>query len=195
LYNEELQAKYNANWEEAWKMASDCSVLYEKSLVGSNYLAERARNKGIKILGLNTSTFTIAALVNVKNNIFNILKGDELKEQDIVPTTVYAQEAVDTVWKWIEETELTNGKEKPPVICFKQLPNASSETFGYYENGKVYINVIHSNNGVNDRLLQTALDELTHHITGSTDNSRDFQSFLMRVIIAKFKGATHVCEC
>jgi len=36
---------------------------------------------------------------------------------------------------------------------------------------------------VNKYLLQTALEEVAHHVTGATDMSRDFQNFLIQVLV------------
>ena len=36
---------------------------------------------------------------------------------------------------------------------------------------------------VNKYLLQTALEEVAHYVTGATDMSRDFQNFLIQVIV------------
>jgi hypothetical protein len=32
-------------------------------------------------------------------------------------------------------------------------------------------------------LVKTALEEVAHWVTGATDNSRDFQDYLLRVIV------------
>jgi len=37
--------------------------------------------------------------------------------------------------------------------------------------------------GTSNRLLKVALEELAHFITGATDNSRDFQNFLLDVAV------------
>ena len=51
-------------------------------------------------------------------------------------------------------------------------------TEGFYREGAVYLNEnICSGAGVT--LRQVAIEELAHYITGSTDNSRDFQQWAL----------------
>lgn len=37
--------------------------------------------------------------------------------------------------------------------------------------------------GVSNRLLKVALEEVTHYVTGATDNSRDFQDYLLDLAV------------
>ena len=45
-----------------------------------------------------------------------------------------------------------------------------------------------------DRLVKVALEEVAHYVTGATDNSRDFQNFLLdlSVKLARSRSASHV---
>jgi len=101
--------------------------------------------------------------------------------QQVLPPTEVAQATLKRVWGWIVELELTNGKECPPLKCFRQIMQNESETMGYYKDGTVFMNVDYDGND------QTMLEELSHHITGATDNSRDFQDYAFRL-------ATEVCK-
>jgi hypothetical protein len=194
IYDENRRKQAMNNWAKAWELASDGGVLVESFEGSNNYLAERAKRKGFRTVSVPNSNWTSVSINNGPLTVYKALSEHEVKGRDIVEATPYAQEAVNIVWGWIEEVGLTGGNVKPIVSSFHLLPDAESETFGFYENGIVYINVIHSNNGVNNRLLQTALDELTHHVTGSLDCSRDFQSFLMRMIIEKFTQKSNWSE-
>lgn len=186
IHDAEKRSAAKARWTEAWNIAADKAVLVEHYESGTNNLEEKITRKGFKTASVKS--WATASVTNGPRTVYDVLSSHETKGLEVIEPTEFATQAVDTVWGWIEECNLTNGREKPSVQSFNQLPDAESETFGFYENGVVFINTIHSNAGVNDRLLQTALDELTHHCTGSFDSSRDFQSFLMRIIIAKFSG-------
>lgn len=60
---------------------------------------------------------------------------------------------------------------------------------GYYRDGVVFINSDLAPEGVADvgqlsnRLLKVALEELAHFVTGATDNSRDFQDYLLELAV------------
>jgi hypothetical protein len=90
------------------------------------------------------------------------------------------------VWDLLEEVGLTNGKEKPPVRCFTSILDGGVMLNGYYRNGEVFINsdlaggssAFAGPQALSDRLVKVALEEVAHHVTQATDNSRDFQDFL-----------------
>lgn len=63
---------------------------------------------------------------------------------------------------------------------------------GYYRDGIVYINrdiagagfLVAGEEALPDRLVHVALEETAHFVTnGATDNSRDFQNFLLDVAV------------
>lgn len=187
IWDSDLRQKCKENWDNAWKLASGDALLFEENPGTINLAADIAALKGHRVVGLNRSSWSDAAInTNVSQTVKSVLNEHEIEGIEFSEPTKFAQDAVDIVWEWIQECGLSFDKQKPFVVGFTNLANAESEKFGFYENEIVYINEVHSNGGVNSRLLQTALDELTHHCTGSTDCSRDFQSFLMKMIINKF---------
>ena len=66
---------------------------------------------------------------------------------------------------------------------------AGSETMGFYRDGMVYFKEDIAT-AVNKYLLQTAMEEVAHYVTGATDMSRDFQNFLIQVIV-EIKALTY----
>lgn len=84
-------------------------------------------------------------------------------------------ETAKRVWGWLVDLELNKSKTMPEVYNFTEHMNAESTTCGYYKDGKVYINDDYTSD------CQTMLEEFAHYITGSTDNSRDFQDFAFKV--------------
>ena len=113
-----------------------------------------------------------------------------------------AQTAVDLVWELLEEVGLTQGKAKPPVHCFTSILDGGTMLNGYYRDGQVFINrdlagaasVLGGSQSLPDRLVKVALEEVVHFVTGgATDNSRDFQDFLLN-LVAKLSRRKAVSE-
>jgi hypothetical protein len=120
-----------------------------------------------------------------------VLSADELIGREITDATPDGQAAVDFVWDRLEEIGLTNGKEKPPVKSFASILDGGTMLNGFYREGVVYLHrdlggsgsVVAGRKGLSDRLIKVALEELSHFVTGSTDNSRDFQDYLLEVAV------------
>ena len=72
---------------------------------------------------------------------------------------------------------------KARLQTLKECMQAGSETMGFYREGMVYFKEDIAT-AVNKYLLQTALEEAAHYVTGATDMSRDFQNFLIQVVVA-----------
>jgi hypothetical protein len=79
------------------------------------------------------------------------------------------------IWAKLEKGGFTNGKALPAIKMFQSVMTAESECFGYYKDNTVFIHEDYLTN------KQTILEELAHHITGATDNSRDFQDYAFKV--------------
>jgi len=73
---------------------------------------------------------------------------------------------------------MTQGKEKPEVGCYQDIMQAESDVHGFQEGNGVYLREDIAN-GLSKYLLKVAYEEVVHYVTGATDNSRDFQSFLI----------------
>ncbi|MBY0458580.1 MAG: hypothetical protein K2V38_14670, partial [Gemmataceae bacterium] len=86
---------------------------------------------------------------------------------------------------------MTNGRDKPPVKSFMSVLDAGVKLNGYYREGTVFINedlgrtcsVGGGADALSDRLVKVALEECVHHTTQATDNSRDFQDFLLDLAV------------
>jgi hypothetical protein len=100
---------------------------------------------------------------------------------DEVEATESAMDTFRRVWRWLESVRLTEGKVFPAVKCFSMPMKNGSEKCGYYKDGTVYLNLDYDTNE------QTALEELSHYITGAEDETRDFQDFA-------FKAATRLAK-
>jgi len=173
------------NWQEAFcSVAGDDAVLTGEASVG------QLERKGYKPVQAPESLVRAAEQYGV-NTPAKVLSADELSGREISEATPEAQAAVDLVWDWLEETGLTNGKEKPPVKVFTSILNGGTKLNGYYRSGEVFINadlagagsVAGGRQALSHRLLVVALEEVAHFVTGATDNSRDFQSYLLDVAV------------
>jgi hypothetical protein len=185
LHQEQREAQ-RSNWRAAWDIAAGEAVLCE----AESRHAETVRRKGHRPVEIASESWATAAAANGVRSAREILDRNEQLGREIIPATESAEAAVFTVWSWLSEVGLTLGKAMPPVSCFRDIMRAECEVFGFYdsESGGVFLNECHASEGLNKRLLQSALEEVVHHLSAAGDCSRDFQSFPLKVIVEKFAG-------
>ena len=111
---------------------------------------------------------------------WDVLSKVELDGMELTDPSDEAVAEADDLWSWLVKRKLTRKVPKPKLKAFVGGMVGGETTWGRYENGTVYVK--HTASGW--ELYKTLLDEFTHHITGSSDNSRDFQEFLFDVILA-----------
>jgi hypothetical protein len=151
---------------------------------------DQLERKGFKPITAPEGLVNAAARYGVQTS-FSVLSSDELSGREITDATPDAQAAVDFVWEMLEEVGLTNGKDKPPVRCFTSILDAGTMLNGYYRNGEVFINrdlagsasVVAGRIALSNRLIAVSLEEVVHFVTGATDNSRDFQNYLLELAV------------
>ena len=184
---DQLRAK---NWQEAFSLvAGDDAVLTGEASV------DQLGRKGYKPIKAPENLVRAAEQYGVQTP-GRVLSADELSGREISDATPDAQAAVDLVWEWLEETGLTNGKDKPPVKVFTSILNGGTMLNGYYRSGEVFINadlagagfVAGGRQSLSHRLLVVALEEVAHFVTEATDNSRDFQNYLLDVAVKLAAG-------
>jgi hypothetical protein len=183
------------SWQEAFaQVAGESAVLTGAGTV------DQLRRKGYKPVLAAESLVNAAERYGV-NTPAKVLSADDLAGREITEASPDAQAAVDLVWDWLEEVGLTNGKEKPPVRCFTSILDGGVMLNGFYRNGEVFINsdlaggssAFAGPQALSDRLLKVALEEVAHHVTQATDNSRDFQDFLLDLSV-KLARSRSGCE-
>ena len=69
----------------------------------------------------------------------------------------------------------------PSIKGFNAVQSNNTVLFGFWEKDTVAYNNM-MDKGLNEMLLHTVIEELTHHITKANDGSRDFQNYLIKVI-------------
>lgn len=181
----EVLAKRRKNWSEAFAQVAGRDAV----LTGKGTKDQLVR-KGFTPVLAPESLVSAASMYGVATPA-NVLSADELVGREIREATPDAQAAVDLVWDWLGGVGLTNGKAKPPVKVFTSILNGGSMLNGYYRNGEVFLNADLAGGGtavggvraLSHRLLVVALEELAHYVTQATDNSRDFQNYLLDVAV------------
>ena len=176
--------------QKAWQAAFDL-IAGEESVLSGKGTANQLERKGFKPVVAPENIISAAGLYGVRTSS-SVLSADELSGREINDATPDAQAAVDYVWSRIEEIGLSNGKEKPVVRSFHSILDAGTMLNGYYRDEVVYIHrdlgnagsVVGGNDSLSDRLLKVALEEVAHYATnGATDNSRDFQDYVLEVAV------------
>lgn len=144
-------------------------------------------SKGFQPLKVPHSWYKILKHCGVKSDQF-ILKDSEINNDEIYPATTDVSETLDTIFALLESLGLTKFKKKPHIFLFKSITNGEKTKLGeYYRNSQeIGINKDISV-GKSDKLFQVVLEELAHHITGSGDCTRDFQNYLMQVIVEIYR--------
>lgn len=177
-------------WSEAFN-----TVFGEKALFSTPATAEFAERKGYRPI------IVPEAIVNASQHLglrtpSDVLTLDDREGRTIVDATPDAQAAVDWIWDLCVKHGMTSNKEKPPVKCFQQSMNAGSVVWGFYRDGTVYFNtdlggtVTVGNEPLwvtarklSPMFLTTALEEVCHYVTEATDNSRDFQDWIINMVV------------
>jgi len=173
------------NWQEAFgSIAGDDAVLTGEASV------DQLGGKDYKPIKAPENLVRAAERYGVQTPA-QVLSTDELSGRQISEPTPDAQAAVDYIWELLEELGLTNGKQKPPVRCFASILDGGVMLNGYYRDGTVFIHedlgctasIVVGRDALTDWLLKVALEELSHFVTQATDNSRDFQNYLLDVAV------------
>lgn len=180
------------NWQDAFtQVAGEDAVLTGKGTVA------QLERKGFKPIQAPENLVNAAEQYGVPSP-GRVLSLDDLSGREISEPTPDGQAAVDFVWELLEQVGLTNSKEKPPVKCFTSILDAGVMLNGYYRGGTVFLHedlggtasIVAGRQALSDRLVKVALEEVSHHVTGATDNSRDFQDFLLDLAVKLGRSRT-----
>jgi hypothetical protein len=183
------------SWQEAF-----AQVAGENAVLTGAGTVDQLRRKGY------TPVLAAEGLVNAAERYgvstpAKVLSADDLAGREITEASPDAQAAVDLVWDLLEEVGLTNGKDNPPVKCFTSTLDGGVMLNGYYKDGTVFINsdlaggssAFAGPQALSDRLVKVALEEVAHYVTQATDNSRDFQDYLLDLAV-KLARSRSGCE-
>lgn len=179
IYNKEMKAAVKQRWQDAWKRSTGDMVA-----IGTGALEkELVEKRGFRAQTIIHENWLSAITKADIRTTANVLSTHEQAGRLTTEATDAAIRAVDIVWGWIESAGLTMGKAKPPVKGFKSILQNETKLFGYYLGGIVYLDNDHAGT-ITAEVLHTAMEEVTHYVTGASDMSRDFQNYLLQVIVA-----------
>lgn len=167
------------NWQEGWEKAAGDAVLCDAS---QSEVATFVERKGHRVKPVKASTWINSVERYGIKTATVVLDHNEQKGRDKITPTEAALKAVDIVWQWVEDLNMTQGKEKPEVGCYRDIMSAESSVMGFQEGNGVYLREDIADN-VNKFTLKVALEEVCHYITGATDMSRDLQQFAFDMIV------------
>lgn len=166
------------NWKKAFEMIGG-----DQAMIATEEGGKLAGRKGYKIINAPDSYVKTATAYGLPTPA-TVLSADEKNGREVCETTQSAIEAVDFAWSFIEKHKLSNGRQKPEVKCYRQIINFGAQSLGFYSNNTVYLNLdICDADGLNQQLLQTAMEEIAHHVSGACDYTRDFQDFLLNLLV------------
>jgi len=176
--------KQKKTWQEAWETVHGDKVACSQN---DGIVGEFARRKGFD-LGVikEPGMMEVVKSFDIPTTD-NVLDGEERRGRVVTVPTFEAIDAVNLVWSWIEAAELIDLEKcpKPKIKGFNEISNAESDCFGFVKPGDGTVHIRNDLGG--DVLLETALEEVSHYVTGSADCSRDLQNFLMRLLIRWMK--------
>jgi hypothetical protein len=175
----DLNETQEEKWKNAWEAAAGPNAVVCDNQFSKDYSEKKGHDSHI----VPANWAKAIRKAGVKSAL-DVLSIDEQRGRTTMDATPDAQAAVDWAWELCQLTGLSGDREKPPVFCFQQIGTAESATKGYQDTEGVHIHIDTANAGQNNELRKTALEEVTHWITGATDNSRDFQNFLLDTIVS-----------
>ena len=98
-------------WQQAWELAAGPNaVLCDASL---GHTAEFVEKKGFRPKPTKAPSWISAAARCGVKTAASVLDGHESNGKQILPATNAAIEAVDIVWSWLQQVNMTQGKKKP----------------------------------------------------------------------------------
>lgn len=178
---------------KTWQKAVE-SVAGDNAVVAVEGTGTQAARKGYNVLTVPEAFGKAAARYGVKTPE-KVLSQDDRDGRDIIDATPDALAALDFVWDVVQRSGMTNGKNRPNVKVFRKIMDGGSQDLGFYRDGTVYLNadiagygsIEAGQNALTQQLLVTALEEVAHHVTGATDNSRDFQDYVLNLAVKVMK--------
>jgi hypothetical protein len=169
--------KAKENWHEAWNKACGNAVMAE-----TDHGQELLALKGHQSVRVPIAWSGAAFGLDIQPIEGRVLSKSEKEGNEEIPATIELKTTLDTVWGWLDKLKLTNGKSKPECACFRKLVDAGSVKMGFFDGNKIYVNIDHARS-MGMELQKTVLEELVHYVTGSGDLSRDFQEYLLSVVV------------
>ncbi len=174
--SEESVAVRKANWNKALELVGDSVVLAVK-----DGPVETLARKGYDPLEVPETVLRAAEEYGCATPS-KILSADELDGRESFDPTPDAITALDWVWEQVTLAGMNDGREKPPIRCFRKVMNGGTVVRGFLRDSVVYINEDLAAGG-SVELRQTVLEEVAHYLTGSKDCTRDLQNWAFKLAV------------
>ena len=174
--SEEAVAARKANWNKALELVGDSVVLATK-----DGPVETLSRKGYSPLEVPEIVVQAAEQYGCATPS-KILSADELNGRESFDPTPDAVAALDWVWEQVDRAGMTDGKNKPPIHCFRKVMSGGVVVRGFLRDGIVYVNEDLAT-GTSVELRQTILEETAHYLTGSKDETRDLQDWAFKLAV------------
>ena len=170
-----LQDGNKDNWINAFENAFGKNVVLTRPI---RVVEETVRRKGFKpVMPVCEDFRTVLEHYNVPSDT-KILDTNEVAGRIVENPTDEMVENTLNLFDFLEKNGFTYNKNIPDVKSFRTFTQGESTLHGFYENNCIYLNQELGGK----ELMNTILEELIHYITGSGDNTRDFQNFLLQII-------------
>ena len=192
--NAEKLAARQTVWQEAFT-----KVHGEDAVIAGEDGGAHASRKGYNVITAPAAVVTAAEKYGIRTPA-KVLTQDDREGREIIDSLPDAEAAVDFVWDLAVRHGMTNGKSRPGVKCFRKIMDGGGQMLGFYRDGTVFLNEDIVGNGsltqgwhvLTQQLLVTALEEVAHHVTGATDNSRDFQDWCLNLAVKLGRKAANL---
>ena len=180
---------YASKQREVWTKAFE-KVAGDSAVIASANGGQVAARKGYKVVVVPESFVTIAEKAGIRTPS-TVLSHDDREGREVSDSTPDAEAAVDFAWQLVCKYGIANGRQRPIVKTFRKVMEGGGKTLGFYRDGIVYINADIAGNGslslgwhgLSQQLLVTAIEEVSHHCTGSADFTRDMQDFALNLVV------------
>jgi hypothetical protein len=162
-------------WKEAWAKAFGDNVRVAANNQGK--LVVKAQNKGHEVQQIPAKFYSAARAADV-TSILDVMDDVNEKGHDIHPAPQETIDIAREIWAWLKTIEMTNGKVAPcDFKTFTKLMDGGCVTEGYLLGDIAHV----SRDMATDK--ETIGEELFHFVSGAADETRDFEHFLVKIII------------
>lgn len=165
-------------WTRAWEAAAGPNAVVCDSPFTHDFVSKKGHTARL------IPTPWASSLGKIVKSAGQVLNDNERRGRTALDATPFAKAAVSWAWDLFDLANLIGDLEKPEVFCFQQISSAGATVNGFQDEEGVHIHVDIANDGLNNELKKTALEEVTHYVTGAGDMSRDFQNCLLDALVA-----------
>ena len=167
--------RFSESWSVVWK-----SIYGENAIVANDVTAILCNNKGYKPCNVPENFLKLIKAVGIMTDA-DVLTMNEMDGKKVTDPSPDFIKGTHIVWEKLKSLGLTQDRPMPEIKGFDMNQTDNSIVFGFWEKDIVAYNNM-MDKGLNEMLLHTIIEELTHHITKANDGSRDFQNYLIKVI-------------